>query len=112
MKIPIKDFSKKAKLVKSDDRYFVYDLEMEDLVVSMTILHPKKETRGHSHEDAEEVYFFLEGNGEIQVGEERFKVKKGDLITIPRGNFHKVFNTGNKELIFLSVFEKYEGRGK
>lgn len=110
MKIPIKDFAKRAKLVKSDERYEVYDLGMENLVASMTVLHPNKETTGHAHSETEEVYFFLKGRGKIQLDNEEQEVKKDDLILIPQGCFHKVFNKGSEDLIFLCIFEKYEGR--
>lgn len=110
MKVPINEFAKRAKLVKSDDRYEVYDLSMERLVASMTVLHPDKETTGHAHSEAEEIYFFLRGEGKIQLDSEEQEVKKDDLILIPKGCFHKVFNKGSEDLIFLCIFEKYEGR--
>ncbi|MFQ6105940.1 MAG: cupin domain-containing protein [Candidatus Hydrothermarchaeaceae archaeon] len=112
MKIRIKDFPEKARLVKSDERYDVYDLAMTHLVTSMTILHESQETTGHSHDDVEEVYLFLEGKGEIQLDDDRQNVEQGDLILIQKGVFHKVFNKGNDNLIFVSVFEQYAGRGK
>lgn len=110
MKIPIGEFAKSAKLVKSDERYEVYDLGMERLVASMTVLHPNKETTGHAHSEAEEVYFFLKGRGKIQLDNKIQDAGKDDLILIPKGAFHKVFNKGSEDLIFLCIFEKYEGR--
>lgn len=112
MKIQRSEFRKIAKLIRSSDVYDVYDLSyLENLVVSMTILHANKETSGHSHENAEEVYFFLEGNGEMQLGNEKFSVTKDDIVLIPKNQFHKVFNKSNSDLIFICIFEKYEGRG-
>lgn len=112
MKVHIGDFTKLAKLVKKDERYEVYDLKLENLVTSMTILHSDRSTTGHSHENAEEVYLFLQGKGEIQLDDSREKVEKEDLILIPKGVFHRVFNEGNEDLVFISIFEKYTGRGK
>ena len=34
------------------------------------------------------------------------------MFLVPKGNFHKVYNEGDKDLTFWTVFEKYEGRGK
>ncbi len=110
MKIPINEFAKRAKLVKSNDRYEVYDLGMQRLVASMTVLHPHKETTGHAHSETEEIYFFLSGKGKIQVDDVTQDIKKNDLILIPDGCFHKVFNESDGDLIFLCIFEKYEGR--
>lgn len=38
MRTSLTEFSKKAKLVKKSDRYEVYDLTLESLVLSMTVL--------------------------------------------------------------------------
>lgn len=109
----LKEFKKRARLIRDNEVYQVYDLPLQELVVSMTVLHPGKETKGHSHDKAEEVYFFLEGEGKIKIEQEVKKVKEGELIPIKKGAFHKVFNLSKKkELVFLSVFEKYSGRGK
>lgn len=110
VKISLDKFPKVAKLVKSDERYDVYDFKMENLVVSVTLLHGGKETTGHSHDEADEVYFFAEGRGEIQLKDKKHKVNKNDIVVIQRGHFHKVFNTTDKDLVFMCVFEKYGER--
>jgi mannose-6-phosphate isomerase-like protein (cupin superfamily) len=48
----------------------------------------------------------------MQLGDKRFDVKKDDIILIPARKFHKVFNTGKEDLVYICIFEKYEGRGK
>jgi len=112
MKTSLSEFSEKAKLVKSSDRYEVYDLALESLVLSMTVLHRDKSTTGHSHDDTEEIYLFIEGEGEIQLDHEKQRIVRGDIVMIPQKAFHRVFNSGNGDLTFLCVFTKYHGRGK
>ncbi|MEM7815628.1 MAG: cupin domain-containing protein [Candidatus Aenigmatarchaeota archaeon] len=113
MKISLKDFPKKVKPIRDTDVYSVHDLGfLEHLNVSMTILHKGKETSGHSHQNEEEVYLFLRGKGKMRLGEKFLDVKKGDVILVSKGLFHKVFNKGRGDLVFFCVFEKYEGRGK
>ncbi len=110
-KLSIKDFPKHGKIVKKSDIYTVLDVrELENLVVSMTTLHPGKETSGHSHGEADEVYFFVKGIGVMQKDNEKIAVKKDDIMLIPKGSFHKVFNGTKADLVFLSVFEKYGDR--
>jgi mannose-6-phosphate isomerase-like protein (cupin superfamily) len=109
----INGYKKKAKLIRDTDVYRVYDLvELEHLNLSLTELKIKKATGGHSHEFVDEIYIFISGSGIMEVGKKKDKVKEGDLMLIPRGNFHKVYNSGKKPLKFWSIFEKYEGRGK
>jgi len=108
--IPLKDFPKAGKLIRDNERYEVYDLPFEHWRVSMTKLHPRQSTTGHSHQEALEIYFVIEGKGQVRVGNKTSAIKAGDIVLVPRGKFHKVFNLTNRELIFICVFEKYEGR--
>ena len=62
MKFSIRDFAKFGKVVRQSDVYTVTDVsKLENLVVSLTELHEGKETSGHSHGDADEVYYFFKG---------------------------------------------------
>ncbi|HIK00149.1 TPA: cupin domain-containing protein [archaeon] len=108
MKFTPQTFKEIAELALSNERYNVYDLKLEHLTDSLTELRAGKETRGPKHENIEEVYMCLEGNGEMEIDAERFKFEKGDVVTIPLGAFHRVYNNSKKEMKFLAVFEKYE----
>lgn len=95
-----------GEIVKQDERYTVVDnKELNNLVLSSTKLNPGKSTSGHSHAGQEEVYFFIDGIGEMQIDEDRFNVKPGDVIQIRDGAFHRVFNTSDGELYFVCVFD-------
>jgi NDP-sugar pyrophosphorylase family protein len=101
-----------AKLVKCDDRYVVCDKALSDrLVASITILHPGKQTTGHSHPVAE-VYFFVEGEGEIELDGARYRVRGKDVVPVKPNQFHRVYNTSDKELILVAAFERYGERGQ
>lgn len=100
-----------GQIIRDTEVYVVEDnTYLKNLTVSKTILHPGKETSGHSHSGLEEVYFFKSGYGSIQLGENIFPVKSGDIILIPDGEFHKVFNNedSKQDLVFVCVFQKYE----
>ena len=99
-----------SKVVKSNETYDVIDnTDLNNLVVSKTILHEGKETSGHNHKGQEEVYIFQEGSGAMIVGKDTFLVSKGSIVLIPDGAFHKVWNTSNYKannpLIFICVFD-------
>ena len=82
MKIPLNEFTRKATLSKTSDRYEVYDLGLENLVISMTVLHEGKSTTGHFHNDTEEIYFFVKGKGEIQLDDKKEDVTDSDIVLI------------------------------
>jgi len=100
-----------GNIIRDNDVYVVEDnRKLKNMVLSKTILHPNKQTSGHSHEGLEEIYFFKSGSGTMQLDEETFEVSSGDIVMIPDGAFHKVFNkSGSKQdLIFVCVFQSYD----
>ena len=58
-------------------------------------------TTGHRHMKTEEIYYVLEGTGQMQLGAEQRTVGPGDAIAIPPGVFHQITNTGENVLKFL-----------
>jgi mannose-6-phosphate isomerase-like protein (cupin superfamily) len=124
----IKEYKKLAKLIRDNEIYKVYDLPLlRNLTVSLTELNPRKSTTGHSHLEADEVYIFIKGRGVMKVDGKMLAIKSGDIILVPAGDFHKVYNKtptprgdrgpdqsvgSEKKLSFWTIFEKYKGRGK
>ena len=107
MKVNVHDIG--GEVVKDNETYLLKDNKtLDHLVLSSTKLYREQCTRGHRHTGQEEVYFFVQGYGEMIVGEEDsapFQVKPGDIVLIPDGAFHRVFNTGEMNLVFNCVFE-------
>lgn len=63
----------------------------------------------HNHHVNEEMFFILQGAGEVQIGTDRFPIRTGDFIACPPGGpdkAHKIFNTGEEDLRYLSVSTK------
>ena len=96
-------------VVKSNDTYVLKDNKtLKNLVLSSTKLYRNQQTRGHRHHGQEEVYFFVQGWGQMIVGEEDsepFDVKEGDIVLISDGAFHRVINTGDMNMVFNCVFD-------
>ncbi len=57
----------------------------------------------HNHEQ-EEVYFMLEGRGEMCVGEERQTIKSGQAVYIPSNVFHQLTNLGDTPLRMIYCY--------
>jgi mannose-6-phosphate isomerase-like protein (cupin superfamily) len=58
-------------------------------------------TTPHHHVRTEEIYYILEGQGLMRVGQEAAAVGPGDAIAIPPGASHQIVNTGSGPLRFL-----------
>jgi mannose-6-phosphate isomerase-like protein (cupin superfamily) len=93
------------QVVKDTDVYHITDNKiLKNLTLSKTVLHKSKETTGHSHPGQEEIYFFVSGTGLMQVNMRMVVVGPGDIILVEDGEFHKVKNCGDSDLIFNCVF--------
>lgn len=60
----------------------------------------------HAHRSNEEMFFVVEGEGEVRIGEERHAIRAGDVIACPSGGAekaHQIVNTSNAELKYLAV---------
>jgi uncharacterized cupin superfamily protein len=63
----------------------------------------------HSHRVNEEMFYVIEGSGEVRIGKEAFPIRAGDIIACPSGgpeSAHQIVNTGSAELRYLAVSTK------
>ena len=99
-----------GEVVKDNETYTLTDNNfLNNLTLSQTYLKPGQATRGHSHDNQEEVYTFTGGNGTMVIGEVEHDAMPGDTFLIKAGNFHRVINKSDSEpCVFTCVFEKYD----
>jgi mannose-6-phosphate isomerase-like protein (cupin superfamily) len=58
-------------------------------------------TARHYHRESEELYYLLEGSGEMELNGERARVGPGDAILIPPGAWHQIRADEDGPLRFL-----------
>ncbi len=56
------------------------------------------------NQDQEEIYFIVEGTGEMCLGEERRDVQTGQAVYIPTGVFHQLTNTGDTPMRMIYCY--------
>lgn len=69
----------------------------------------KRAFPAHNHRVNEEMFFILEGTGELRIGKDTWPVRAGDIIACPPGGpetAHQLRNTGDAELKYLAVSTK------
>lgn len=74
-----------------------------DSLSSSFVILIKKEVKKHRHANHSEQVYILEGEGEMSLGEKTFKVKKGDLIFIPKNTSHSLKVTSSVPVRVLSI---------
>jgi len=76
-------------------------LRAEEQSLAEATLAPGQATERHRHAASEELYYLVEGSGEMEVDGERQRVRPGDGILIPPGAWHQIRNDGPGDLRFL-----------
>jgi mannose-6-phosphate isomerase-like protein (cupin superfamily) len=72
--------------------------------IGNVILDPNGGQVPWHNQQQEEVYFVLEGTGEICLGDERQIVTMGQAVYIPPGVFHQLTNIGDTPLRLLYCY--------
>lgn len=79
----------------------------QQLGYNITAVPPgKRAFPAHSHRVNEEMFFVLQGRGEVRIGKDVFPLRSGDFVACPAGGTetaHQIVNTGSEELRFLAV---------
>jgi mannose-6-phosphate isomerase-like protein (cupin superfamily) len=56
------------------------------------------------HRGADQWLFVISGSGEARINEHRYKLSKGSLMLIERGDEHEIKNTGRTLLRTLNIY--------
>ncbi len=71
--------------------------------VDHLLLPPGTSEGRHRHVGIEEVYYVMEGEGELRVNEERAAVKKGDAAPVLLGEAHTFRNSSSQDLELMII---------
>jgi mannose-6-phosphate isomerase-like protein (cupin superfamily) len=67
-------------------------------------LEPKGGQVPWHNQEQEEIYFVVEGTGEMCLGEERKPLATGQAVYIPSGVFHQLTNVGDTPLKMIYCY--------
>ncbi|MCU0897856.1 MAG: cupin domain-containing protein [Burkholderiales bacterium] len=74
---------------------------------NLTVLPPgKAQCPFHAHRAEEEMFLILEGEGELRFGDERYRIRRHDVIACPTGGpevAHQIINTGSSDMRYLAL---------
>jgi len=69
----------------------------------ISVYQPRAYVAPHSHRIQEQVYHILDGEGLMEIEGERSVVRRDDVIFLPPGVEHAIYNTGLTDLRFIVV---------
>jgi uncharacterized cupin superfamily protein len=79
----------------------------KELGCMLTVVEPgKRAWPFHAHHSVEEMFIVLQGTGEYRLGDKRYPIKAGDVMSAPAGgpeSAHQIINTGAGQLSYLAI---------
>lgn len=108
------DLLKAAKAVKPAPGYENIHVEklFSDQHASTFVVFVKKRVRLHLHKVHSELVYVLKGKGTMRLGEDRFPVKKGDVVFIPRNTPHAVTVKGGPMKVLSVQAPEFKGKDR
>ncbi len=82
----------------------VSPVQAKNFSMGNVTLEPKGGQVPWHNQEQEEVYFIVEGEGEMCLGEERMAVRTGQAVLIASKVFHQLTNTGDKPMRMIYVY--------
>ena len=108
----------------SQTKHYRFPTHVNDLVVDradsqtsevfVVVLEPGEAPPLHKHDDTEQVFYILEGEGILRIGSEKKElvVRPADVVRIPPRTLHSIQCTGKNPLRYLAIDCFVAGRPK
>lgn len=92
----------------TDEKCHILELlntsSISDQSIARAKVKPGVTTAWHSLDHTSEIYYILEGQGKVEIGNEPPRIiKKNELIYIPQNVRQRIENIGDQDLIFLCI---------
>jgi mannose-6-phosphate isomerase-like protein (cupin superfamily) len=79
-------------------------IQASNFAMGLVILEPNGGQVPWHNQEQEEIYFILEGEGEVCLGEERRAISTGQAVYIPHRIFHQLTNTGSTPMKMIYCY--------
>lgn len=83
-------------------------LQSDGLISEMVCYEPGQDTVPHHHPNQDEIFYVVEGNGTIRIGEETVAVSASSVVFAPRDTQHAISAAADSRLVILF----FKGPGK
>ncbi len=72
--------------------------------VVLMSLKPGEDIGMETHEDNDQILYFVTGNGKAVINGEEHSIDAGDLVDVPAGAEHNFINTGDEAMKLFTVY--------
>lgn len=100
------------KLTEENDNFRKVLYTGHNLQLVLMSLKPQEEIGEEIHDDRDQFFRVEQGEGEILIDENRYRVKADDAMIVPAGAKHNVINTGKEPLKLYTIYGPPEHKDK
>jgi mannose-6-phosphate isomerase-like protein (cupin superfamily) len=79
-------------------------IQATHFAMGLVVLEPNGGQVPWHNQEQEEIYFIVEGEGEMCLGEEKRAITSGQAAYIPSKVFHQLTNTGDKPMTMIYCY--------
>jgi mannose-6-phosphate isomerase-like protein (cupin superfamily) len=79
-------------------------IQLKNFCIGYVTLEPKGGQVPWHNQEQEEVYFIIDGTGEMCVGKEKQVMTGGQIVNIPTQEFHQLTNIGDTPLHMMYIY--------
>jgi mannose-6-phosphate isomerase-like protein (cupin superfamily) len=79
-------------------------IQAKNFCIGNVTLEPNGGQVPWHNQEQEEIYFVVEGTGQMCLGDECQELKGGEAVYIPAGVFHQLTNVGDKPLVMIYCY--------
>lgn len=80
-----------------------WTLGTKNLWLGVDLIEPHNTSNPHSHDDLEEIFYVVSGQGRIVVGDEEVEASAGLCVYVPPLMVHQLINDGNEVMKVVNV---------
>jgi mannose-6-phosphate isomerase-like protein (cupin superfamily) len=92
---------------------FRTDVIAWDSASSVHLTQVETSIESHHHATHDENVWIIRGSGRLTLGDQKMKVKAGQVVHIPRGIKHAFHNLGSNPAVVMSVFSPgFDGKDR
>ncbi|HYW22138.1 MAG TPA: cupin domain-containing protein [Nodularia sp. (in: cyanobacteria)] len=97
------DLKTLAEIAKFNPRFFVRRriFSTDSMHFNIYCIEPGQSNPLHKHSGSDKICYFVEGTGDVIVGDEIAAVRAGTTVHIPKNVGHEIINTGTERMIVI-----------
>ncbi|MBW4630060.1 MAG: cupin domain-containing protein [Brasilonema octagenarum HA4186-MV1] len=97
------DFKTLEEIAQFNPRFFVRRriFLTDSMHFNIYCIEPGQSNPLHKHSQSDEICYFVQGTGDVIVGDEIAAVKPGTSVHIPKDVGHEIINTGTERMIVV-----------